>query len=594
MTGTAETRAHWMRDLFLSAAFFALIAGVAEAAVGIARSHLMRRIMWISDDAIWMSPIAYLAFFLAAALLVALVVAIVRRRPNLATCAGIFGGLMIWAWLLPFTQLAWWASIPLAAGMGVQVGRLAGRRPDAWRRRLAVGTAALGALVAVLAIVMTPLRSAAERRALAGLPEASADRPSILLIVLDTVRRANLSAYGYARATTPRLARLAAEGVAFDHAMAAAPWTLPSHGSLFSGLAASAIGGDWRHPVSAEPPMLAELLRADGYATAGFVANLLYTSRESGLARGFVHYDDYPRSLHQLLLSASFGRTGVATKLFEARSARNVLTALRRFDLGPSRAVADVVRPGTEITDAFLAWQGRNASRPFFAFLNYFDAHGPYRAPPAYRTRFAAAPKAIDRYDAAIAFLDDEVGRLLDTLAGRGALDNTIVVVTADHGELFGEHGLDGHSNSLYLPLLEVPLVMRYPRALPAGRRVARVVSLRDVAATLLDVASAHGGSGLPGASLRPFWTGDSAASRVAVAELEKGINVDSTHHNSQGPMAARIDDSLHYIRNGWGREELYAWRADTAEARNLAADSASSDVLRRLRVQLPPPVQRR
>ena len=176
---------------------------------------------------------------------------------------------------------------------------------------------------------------------------------------------------------------------------------------------------------------------------------------------------------------------------------------------------------------------------------------------------------------------------MLDSLQATGELDHTVVVVVADHGEQFGEHRLKVHANSLDLPLLEVPLIIRYPSAAPGGTRVAATVTLTDVAATILDLVGGPGPE-LPGNSLSRYWRApQSAAPSLIMAELSKGINVDSMFPNSHGPMRAILDDKLHYIMDGRNREELYAWRTDSIEEHNLVADSALQGELQRLRGRL-------
>lgn len=376
----------------------------------------------------------------------------------------------------------------------------------------------------------------------------------------------------------------------FDAAFSAAPWTLPSHASLMTGLPAESTGADWSRAMSTTPRTLAEVFRRHGYLTGGFVGNLTYTSYESGLARGFVHYDDYPITLRLVTLHSSLGRTQTAKALAAATSVKDVAKALLRGGVGRLVLAAGAYRPASSVTDSFLAWQARNSRHPYFAFINYFDAHEPYRPPPEYLRAVHGATKPEDRYDGAIAYLDHELGRIVDTLRARGQLAHTLVVVVADHGEQFGEHHLKSHANSLYLPLLRVPLVLVGGPAV-AGRRVTAAVSLRDVAATLLDLAGVRDDT-LPGRSLSRFWSGAPApAPELLTATLAKGINVDTAWPNARGPMIARLDDSLHYIRtDGRRTEELYAWRTDSAELANLVRDSALAARLARLKSGTPAP----
>ena len=243
--------------------------------------------------------------------------------------------------------------------------------------------------------------------------------------------------------------------------------------------------------------------------------------------------------------------------------------------------------PAARITDAFLAWQGANPDHPFFAFLNYFDAHGPYRAPDHVRARLGLSYEPRDRYDAAIANIDAEFDRLLDTLVERGALENTIVVVVSDHGEQFGEHGLKGHANSLYLPLLRVPLLIRYPHAVPEGLRVATPISLRDVASTIVELAKADPDEAIPGHPLTGAWSDSNWVRSPIVSELTQGINIDLTYPNGLTGLVSIVADRYHYIRDGFGSESLFDFVADSTETHDLAKSPAGREAIQRLRPRL-------
>ncbi len=577
----------WVAELLLVAGGSGLLTGALYALVTGVRQKLMGQLVWHSRDLIWMAPLAHVALFLALSPLAFVAGLIAGRDRGTGFGVACFGFLGVCSLLLPFEELARWATVLLALGVGLQARRLYLRAAAVQRRRLAYADAGLAALVAVAGAAQRLELWRERRAALAALPAAEATAPNVLLIILDTVRGASLSLYGYPRATTPALARWAAGGVVFERAMATAPWTLPSHGTLFTGRLGNALGGDWLAPVRLGEANLARTFHARGYLTAGFVANLLYTSYESGLSDGFVHYDDYPLSFRQVMLHCPLVQTGLVRSLLASRSPGQVWAALRRFNLTPSHPPGDEYKPAGAITDAFLAWLGRQPDRPFFAFLNYFDAHGPYRAPAAFQDRFAAGRGALDRYDAAIAYLDAELDRLFAELARRGVLDRTVVVVTSDHGEQFGEHGLKGHANSLYLPLLQVPLVLRYPPRVPAGLRVEAPVTLQDLPATVLDLAGAGTVPGIPGSSLVRHWTASSVPLGPIVAELGRGRNVDSTFPNARTWLQSALDDRYHYIRDGEGREQLFAYRTDPEEGADLAHDPAQGDILRRFRALL-------
>ena len=195
-------------------------------------------------------------------------------------------------------------------------------------------------------------------------------------------------------------------------------------------------------------------------------------------------------------------------------------------------------------------------------------------------------------YDGAIAYLDAELDRVLTALQHRGVLDNTLVIVTSDHGEQFGEHGLFVHANSLYRALLHVPLVLRFPAGVPAGRRIAARVTLRDIPATVIDLLGVKDSGGLRGASLARHWSdasADSPTSSEAIAEVRQATWAHGwapTYPAAKGDMGSVTDDEYHYIRNGDGTEELYA-TADIAEQHDLARLPASTPILERFRTIL-------
>ncbi|MFN0178563.1 MAG: sulfatase-like hydrolase/transferase [Gemmatimonadales bacterium] len=576
-------------DVVLYAAGFALASGLAYWLIQLIRGKVLGQFVWVSPDAVWMAPLAYLALFIP---LVLPAWAAARIRGGAPLAAGGFAWLSVFSLLLPFPQIARWAAAILATGVALQVARAV--RASGPRRRFgAIACLAMAGFATLGAGVRLTIDGLARRQALGRLPSAPAGAPNVLLIVWDTVREENLSLHGHDRPTTPTLERLAATSAVFERAIATAPWTLPSHGTLFTGHYGEELGTHWRRPLAAGVPTLAEIFSRHGYRTGGFVANLLYTSRESGLGRGFIDYRDYRVSPRLVLQHSPIAQTGSFRRLLTARSMRDVRRAFTAGGLVTGRLPADDVVPAHTVTDDFLRWQASLDGRPFLAFLNYFDAHGPYRAPDSVRQRLGLSSRPEDRYDAAIAHLDGELAHLLEALVQRGALERTIVVVTSDHGELFGEHGLTGHANALYLPLLRVPLLIRYPAAVPGGVRVGAAVSLRDVAATITGLAGLEPDPAPPGQSLASHWTGGNGPGSAIVAELGQGMNVDSTFPNARTDLASIMDQRYHYIRDGLGAEQLFDYLADPAEATNLSRVPAEAETLRRLRRSLDSVVRR-
>ncbi len=576
--------------LFLTAAWFALAAGLGEAVylLGVEKVLLGKRIS-SSLHAAWMIPVADLVFFLAPAAVLAV---LGRFQPRLAAPGlvfGLFSALTAASWLLATERLHKAAVVLLAAGVGVEAARrLAPRaaRVQAFMRRTAPW---LAAMVVLAALTVTGWQTLRELRALAALPPARPGSPNVLLLVMDTVRAASVSAHGYGRPTTPNLERLARQGIRFRWAMAPAPWTLPTHASIFTGRLPHQLSGDWEVPLDGAHPTLAEALAALGYRTAGFSANLTFVTWEWGLARGFSRFEDYDVSLAQALLSPALGRS-----LTENRLVRHVLGIRDRLNRRRAHAM----------NQSLLRWVDRDRSRPFFAFVNYFDAHEPYLPPGPFAGRFGPLParpwilqdddvtmppaekrRMRNAYEAAIASLDHEIGNLMDALRRRGLLDNTVTVVTADHGEQFGEHGLLDHGNSLYLPLLHVPLIVTLPGGEAAGRVVEATVSLRDLPATVMDLVGTGAGHPLPGRSLASHWRGATDGPGAPVlASLTRGFERRPWIPLSRGDMLSVVDDRYHYIRNGDGREELYEYRTDPAEERDLAGAPGHAEALARFR----------
>ncbi|MGH7656665.1 MAG: sulfatase, partial [Gemmatimonadales bacterium] len=386
---------------------------------------------------------------------------------------------------------------------------------------------------------------------------APAGAPNVLLLVLDTVRSASLGLYGYERATTPGLERWARTGTVFERATATSSWTLPSHAGLFTGRYVHELAAGFRTPMGSRWPTVAGEFRRNGYNTAGFSANRKYVTWEFGLNRGFDRFEDYAVTPGQVMVSSALSRMLVWQPWFQ--------NLIGFHDLY-GRKGADDIRV------EFLQWISgrRDQGRPFFAFLNYYDAHNPYLPPSPWNGRFTSdtvdyvpptlgpwlSPEQIareqDAYEGAIAWLDHEISTLLEQLEARGLLDNTILVITSDHGEQFGEHGLVDHGNSLYQPLLDVPLILRFPGAVPAGARFDTPVTLRDIPVTMLDLAGLDDSS-IPGESLVRFWETRSAAGDEPESPILSGL----TWPNGEVAHSLRLDKHV-YIEWFGNRNELY------------------------------------
>jgi arylsulfatase A-like enzyme len=304
-----------------------------------------------------------------------------------------------------------------------------------------------------------------------GEPEAG-DPPNILIYLVDCLRADHVGAYGYPRPTTPEIDALARDGVVFENVYSCASWTKPSVGCLFTSLYPTSHGARTVDAVlDGHPATLAEVLGARGYATAAWVANPLVATSAFGLARGFDR----------------------VVQVGEGSPSMN----LNRLNADAAQITRDVV-----------SWLGHRSEWRFFAYIHSLDLHAEYRPRPPFDQVFVnpqatGAARDVDLYDNELAYNDRELGRVVQALKRLSLYDNTLIVVTADHGEEFGEHGTFRHGRSLYDSLLHVPLILKLPRSRQSGRRVGALASNVDIAPTLLDLAGLAPAPGFRGVSLR-------------------------------------------------------------------------------------------
>lgn len=530
---------------------------------------------WTGADVAWMAPAGYLLIFTVPALIAAPLAGRRRWLPVSPLVAAVGTGLgtmaVVRLWGSQRIHIA--ALLILGLGAGVQAARVMRSRPPEslhrlLRRTLLAGV--LGLLVGAGNLLAWQGRFLRQRVAIA--QSARPDAPNVLLLILDTVRAASLSLYGHERLTTPLIDAWARRATVFDNAVTTTSWTLPSHASMFTGRIAPELSVGWVTPLDEGPPTLAETLRANGYRTGGFIANQVYTDIETGLARGFDRYRGHPPSLKRIILNTELGQW------LKGRASSFILRTQ------PKKSAEVVNRE-------LLDWIGDGESRPFFAFLNYFDAHLPYHTPDSVRVMLEVAGRTPqERYEIAIRYLDLQIDALLRELERRGILKNTLVVLVSDHGEQFGTHGLGDHGNSLYAPSLHVPLLLMLPGRVPEGRRVEAAVSLHNLPATILDLAGIEGGGRIPGRSWSRLWTvsnGPGEPDSLILSSLEPKRRTPPNHRNALGELRSVIEGSYHYISNGDGSEELYAFPADPEGRTNLVAREEAREPLERMRASL-------
>ncbi len=576
-----QRNANW--NLLLVAAWFGLMAGLLEGSGLLLLQSLgwatWNMALWgVAAEILWISPAFDLLLFSSVGLALIALARAFPRLPLARLAVFLFSFLAFFDWLALTGRIRHRGVLALAIGLAVVSTRWFGRNEA---RTLCFWRRSLPWIVVIVVLAVFGIQGGLwlqEQRAVAKLPAAPPNSPNVLVIVVDTLRSDHLSSHGYGRLTSPNLDRLAEQGVLFENAFATSSWSPPSHASLLTGRYL------YEHDVDTEPfdgryPTLADALRARGYRTGAFSANIGQFSRRMGFRQGFTHFEDYFHSLGDMARRTLYGRE---VEKF----------VLRRMGF------EDILwrRRANNVNRSFLRWIDRAREKPFFAFLNYFDVHWPYLPPEPYRNRFThnnnpggAAKEfigrnnprmtpgelqdVIDAYDGAIAYVDHHIGQLLAGLRERGLGRNTLVVITSDHGEALGEHDSLDHRNSLYLEQIRVPLVLWGPGRVPAGVRVAQPVSNAALPATLMELIAARNQALFPGTPLNQLWAApdsypDWPYPLTELSQVPFGSQKRLIYH---GSMKSLVSPKWHYIVHEKFGEELYAWVNDPGELNNLA-----------------------
>ncbi|MBV8546940.1 MAG: sulfatase [Acidobacteria bacterium] len=413
-------------------------------------------------------------------------------------------------------------------------------------------SATAGLAIAIVACALAPLAKG-QRESVRHAARAGA--PNILLISIDSLRADHLHAYGYPRRTSPNIDSLAADGALFETVISPTSWTLPAHMTLMTSLAPEEHGVITnRLRLGSNVDTLPMRLQRSGYTTAGFVS-ATYLDGIYGFSRGFDEYDDYTL----LRVAGEKSRAAVTSR--------------------------DVAQRAIGFLNRHAA--ARDA-RPFFLFLHFFDVHYNYNPPQPYARMFDSAYTGratgdvdsihqgmasrdlhhdVALYDGEIAWVDANIGSILDTLRRHGIEDNTIIAITADHGEEFLEHGQAAHYKTLYDEVLRVPLVVRYPGHVFSGRRVQGQVRLMDVAPTLLTLAR------LPAAKPRSGNQARSLACLITSPGPPRAAPLLPAFGDLRGEVASVRTGGAKLIRNlRTHREEFYDLVSDPGERTNLDA----------------------
>lgn len=411
----------------------------------------------------------------------------------------------------------------------------------------------------------------------------TAATPSVVWISLDTLRADRLGCYGHPGGLTPNLDALAREGVVFEMLTSPMPLTAPSHTAMLSGLAPHESGVTQNGvPMRPDVPMLPRLLAQEGYATAGFVSGFPLFHRSSHWGEQFHWYDD------EFDPSVPWAEGTRATPLGGV-----ALRTWRHF----RRWRDPVERPGDRTVDRTLEWLDDKtpATAPFFLFVHLYDVHGEYvpHEPGVARSRFFQAHSDLERialvadpaerahlerlYDGEVRFVDAQVARLVAALKAAGRYDDTLIVVTADHGESLGEHGIWYEHVAPWHAEIHVPALLKLPGGAAAGSRVTGPAQLADLAATAAQLIGAA--AELPGASL--------------VGAIERGaipprrLYCQSAFDSGYVYHLISVSDGRHKLMHraaDWDgsanrvippQDELYDLVADPGETRDLLAAGA-------------------
>jgi len=368
--------------------------------------------------------------------------------------------------------------------------------------------------------------------------------PNIILITLDTTRADRMGFLGSKRGLTPNLDKLATKSVVFTHAYAQVPLTTPSHATILTGTYPQfSHVGDLGAHLGRELPYLPEILRQHGYQTAAFVGSQVLDPRGDG-APGFERgFDQYDAGFHS-----------------------------RRK--GEDR-YQSVERRAETVVDHAAAWVGLHSRERAFVWVQLYDPHDPYDPPAPFKVRYAQEP-----YDGEIAYADHAVGKLLAVLEARSLFDGAMVIVAADHGEAFGEHGERTHGVFLYDETIHVPLLIKLPKE-QAGMRVESRVELVDIAPTVLRVAGLRVPAEMQGISLLGGTKHESSDRAAEVPPGRPSYSETDYPYRAFGWSPLRALRSGKYLFVQAPVRELYDQSTDPGAMQNVATGSrAIADTL--------------
>ncbi len=585
-----------------------ILAGLVEGA-GLLFFQRLNWARWgpmihVSGEIVWISPIVCVTLFLSLALICCVVARLAPRLPAVRVLVFLLTFFSVYDWLTLTGRLYHRACFLLALGVAVAFARWCGKRENTflqfWKRTTPW-------IVAVWIVAFGGIQGGKwlqERNAVAHLPAAAAGAPNVLVIVEDTLRADHLSAYGYTRPTSPNFDRMARQGVLFENAVSTTAWSLPSHVSLLDRplpvrarhreCAAGAVVGMGPHRALADsqrsekcssngviervpsPPIGPTSPPVSALAGASSISKIIFTRPPTC---------SFARSTDGSLRAFYLNRTD-KSKVKRALRFLGMYSMLDKDSEGSGNyGGAQGVRKRADVVNQeVLRWidHGQNdggETHPFFAFLNYFDVHYPYGGPPTYPKPEWDRGGRIDEYDASVKYADDALGRLLQALDQRGLTKNTLVIVTSDHGESLGQHGLTYHGQALYRELIHVPLVMWYPGQVPAAK-VQTPVTNAAIPATILDILGARAQPNVfPCSSLSALWQSGggtdwpdplSELARNDIADKEDKAAATIIPTATTGAMKSLVTPQWQLITHESMGDQLYDWALDPGESNNL------------------------
>jgi arylsulfatase A-like enzyme len=594
MIKTEEKLKSFPKEIMTLAIGSGLITGLVEGLLLLIlyRSNLFvwrleHRAIWY--ETLWISPLVDLVLFGLAGSALAFLSTLLPKINIRKFSRFLFILLAVfdWTFAILFGRISLIALLVLAVGLSVQLVNYVSRSEVYFTNLMRRLNPWLIGITAAIFVLVQGGGWLNEKIKTANLPEPQTDAPNVIVIVVDTLRADHLSSYGYQRDTSPFIDSLAKQGTQFQNAISAASWTQPSHASMLTGRYT------YEHQAELKPldnrfATIGETLQLNGYRTGAFSGNTEFFTRRQGFGRGFLHFEDNNQSLQDDFLNSS-----LYGFIFDFYGLRKLL----HYEGSFTRKYAE------DVNRSALAWVDKDTSKPFFVFMNYFDVHDPYMPPEPYRSKYAVAEhpgglingyveryhptltpeqlqSEIDAYDGGISYVDDQIKNLFSELDKRGALENTIVIITSDHGESLGEHGLLQHSTSLYLQEIHVPLIIWQPGTIPA-KLVDTPISTTSLPSTILSLVKSQKDP-FPGPSLAQLIFTDQTPANwpdpiSEVAQFDGAAEENPTTH---GEMKSVFSAQMQYIVHEKFGNALYNWRIDPKEMNDMAGDPSMTSML--------------